>query len=99
MRKGLCAIMILMIYLLKAIHWIFFAYTLVILVRIIGSWLPKYAYHPIMRFARWLTDPYLNIFRRIIPPIGGAFDLSPMLAFFALQILERMILGFVNAIF
>lgn len=86
-------------YLTKAIHWLFFAYTLILLARIIGSWFPKYAYHPIMRFARLYSDPYLNVFRRIIPPIGGALDLSPMLGFFALQLLERMILGFVSAVF
>jgi YggT family protein len=80
-----------MLYLIKAIHWFFLAYTLILLVRIIGSWLPKYTYHPIMRFARSISDPYLNLFRRIIPPIGGALDLSPMLAFFVLQILERMV--------
>lgn len=80
-----------MIYLIKVIHWFFLAYTLILLARIIGSWLPKYTYHPIMRFARAISDPYLNLFRRIIPPIGGALDLSPMLAFFVLQILERMV--------
>ena len=86
-------------YISKAIHWLFLAYTLILLLRIIGSWFPKYTDHLIMRFARFYTDPYLNIFRRIIPPIGGALDLSPMLAFFVLQILERMILGFFGAIF
>lgn len=88
-----------MLYLTKAIHWIFLAYTLILLVRLIGSWFPKFTYHPVMRFVRLYTDPYLNIFRRLIPPIGGALDLSPMLAFFVLQILERMILGFVSAVF
>ncbi|MFM7545546.1 MAG: YggT family protein, partial [Synechococcales cyanobacterium] len=37
-----------------------------------------------------LTDPYLNLFRSLIPPLGG-IDLSPMLAFFALQILQQLI--------
>lgn len=86
-----------MLYLTKAIHWFFLAYTLILLVRLIGSWFPKFTYHPVMRFVRLYTDPYLNIFRRLIPPIGGALDLSPMLAFFVLQILERMILGFIHA--
>jgi len=88
-----------MIYLLKGIHWIFLVYTILILIRIIGSWFPRFAYHPVMRFARFFTDPYLNVFRRIIPPIGGALDLSPMLAFFALQLIERMVMGLVRAIF
>jgi YggT family protein len=38
-----------------------------------------------------LTDPFLNIFRGIIPPIGGALDISPILAFFGLQLLQIVI--------
>ena len=34
-----------------------------------------------------ITDPYLNIFRGVIPPIGG-FDISSLLAFLLLNFLE-----------
>lgn len=71
---------------------IFTTYTLLLMVRIIGSWFPSFARSTFMRFLHYYTDPYLNIFRRIIPPIGGVLDLSPLLAFFALQILETLIL-------
>ena len=74
------------------IHWIFFFYTGFLIVRIIGSWFPRFAGHKLMRFVAFYTDPYLNIFRRIIPPIGGMLDLSPLLAFFGLQFLEYLIL-------
>ncbi len=80
-------------YLAVIIHWLFTLYTLLIMVRIIGSWFPSFAYHKIMRFIAFYTDPYLNLFRRLIPPIGGRLDLSPLLAFFVLQILEKMILS------
>lgn len=73
----------------KIIHWIFAFYTFSLFLRVVGSWFPKYAYHPIMRFIRLYTDPYLNLFRKLIPPIGGALDLSPILGFFALEIMER----------
>jgi YggT family protein len=33
-----------------------------------------------------ICDPYLNLFRGIIPPIGGTIDLSPVLAFLALNV-------------
>ena len=33
-----------------------------------------------------LCDPYLNLFRGIIPPIGGTLDLSPILAFVVLDV-------------
>lgn len=80
----------------SAISWIFSIYTIFLMVRIIGSWFPSFAHHKIMRFIAFYTDPYLNLFRRFIPPIGGMFDLSPMLAFFALQIAEKLILIFMR---
>ena len=38
-----------------------------------------------LRQSRTLCDPYLNIFRGIIPPLGGTLDLSPILAFLVLN--------------
>lgn len=35
---------------------------------------------------RTVTDPYLNLFRGIIPPLGGTLDLSPILAFVTLNV-------------
>lgn len=64
------------------------AYTLILAVRIIGSWVPDLAMQPWMLFIGKLTDPFLNLFRKIIPPIGGMLDLSPILAFLTLQFLE-----------
>jgi YggT family protein len=72
------------------VHYAVFAYTALIAVRIIASWFPRAAYHPIIRFIGKLTDPYLNLFRRLIPPIGGRLDLSPMLAFLGLTVLEKI---------
>jgi YggT family protein len=42
-----------------------------------------------------LTDPFLNIFRGIIPPIGGVLDISPILAIILLQILQGFVVGFI----
>ncbi|MES2199487.1 MAG: YggT family protein [Chlamydiota bacterium] len=79
-----------------AVRLAFSVYTILILIRIIGSWFPKFSRHSFMRFVSYYTDPYLNLFRRLIPPIGGVMDLSPMLAFFALQILETLTLSFLS---
>lgn len=81
-----------MLFFANVIHWAFLIYTLFLLVRIIGSWFPSFAGHQIMRFVAFYTDPYLNLFRRVIPPIGGVLDLSPLLAFIALQIAENLLL-------
>jgi len=74
------------------IHLVFLCYTILLFIRVVGSWFPKVAGHSFMRFVVHYTDPYLGIFRRLIPPIGGALDLSPLLGFFVLQMLEAFLL-------
>ena len=95
-----CAILdSIMVYLIaKIIHWVFLTYTILLFARILGSWVPKLAQHRLMRFVRFYTDPYLNIFRRLIPPIGGTLDLSPMIGFFALNVIEKILMGFLGRI-
>ena len=73
--------------LLQMTDYLFFVYTLLLFVRIISSWLPEIAGSRWMLFVAFCTDPYLNLFRHLLPPLG-MFDLSPMLAFFALQICQ-----------
>ena len=63
-----------------------------LLATVLGGWFPNFMHHPFMKFIRTYTDPYLNIFRKIIPPIGGMLDLSPLAAFLCLQILEALLL-------
>jgi YggT family protein len=53
---------------------IFDVYIIFMILRIIGSWFPKYSNHKLMRFIAFYTDPYLNVFRKLIPPIGGRMD-------------------------
>lgn len=77
----------------SVIHLLFSCYTVLIFLRIASSWFPAWQRHQFIRFLSFYTDPYLNVFRRIIPPLGGVLDLSPMLAFFALRILENVVLG------
>ncbi len=76
-------------YLAYSIHLAFTAYTLLLLVRVIGSWFPSFARHSFMFFIFRVTEPYLALFRRFIPPIGGMLDLSPLIGFFALQLAEQ----------
>jgi YggT family protein len=78
--------------LVNVIHWIFGIYTFFLFARIVGSWFPAFAGHKLMRFIAFYTDPYLNLFRRLIPPIGGRLDLSPLLGFFGLRFMEYLIL-------
>jgi YggT family protein len=81
-----------MIWISRIIHWLFLSYAVLLFVRVVGSWFPAFRRLTIARFVSFYTDPYLNLFRRIIPPIGGALDLSPILGFFLLEISERVLL-------
>jgi len=78
----------------KSIQLLFMTYTIFLMIRIVGSWFPAFAQTSFMRFISHYTDPYLNIFRRLIPPIGGRLDLSPILAYFGLQIVQNILLSF-----
>lgn len=62
-------------------------YWVLLLVRIVLSWFPNVNwFSPPFTWLSQITDPYLNLFRSIIPPLGG-IDFSPMLAIFLLQFL------------
>jgi YggT family protein len=66
-------------------------YTVVLVVRVLLSWFPNLDWsQPLLAGLSSITDPYLNIFRGLIPPLGG-LDLSALLAFFALQIVGGLL--------
>jgi len=68
-------------------------YGLVILLYILTSWL-RLPYSPtlnrIQRFLYDVCEPYLRLFRRLLPATG-AIDLSPILAFVALGVIDRFL--------
>lgn len=74
---------------------LFLCYTLMLFIRIMGSWFPEYQEYSFFRFVAYYTDPYLNFFRRIIPPLG-MIDISPLFAFFMLNILENVVKALVS---
>lgn len=78
------------------INILFQVYMVMLLVRILGSWFPELSRYRFMQFLSFYTDPYLNFFRRFIPPLG-MFDLSPIVAFFALQIMNKLVIALLLA--
>jgi YggT family protein len=68
-------------------------YFILIIIRVLLSWFPNIDWlNPPFSILSQLTDPYLNLFRSIIPPLGG-LDLSPILAIFLLQFLVQLLGG------
>ncbi len=66
-------------------------YLLLIFVRILLTWFPTVDWmNQIASFLSPITDPYLNVFRSFIPPLGG-MDLSPILAIIVLQVVANLL--------
>ena len=68
-------------------------YVGIIIIYVLMSWIPNMhgmvldIYNALGR----LCDPFLDLFRRIIPPIGGMIDISPIFAIIVVQIVGRAI--------
>lgn len=61
-------------------------YSVLLIIRILLTWFPTVDWStPPFSWLSQITDPYLNLFRSIIPPLGG-MDFSPMLAILLLQL-------------
>ena len=78
-------------------------YLVLIFVRIIMSWIPRIPYNRFLagflKFVTDVTDPYLNLFRRVLPPVRlgpGALDLSPIVATFVLIIVSSIVVGIIR---
>lgn len=69
-------------------------YLVILLIRVLLTWFPNVNWsNPPFTILSQLTDPYLNIFRGLIPPLGG-LDFSPIIAFLLLQFLVGVLASF-----
>ena len=86
---------------------LFLVMIILIFARIVLSWIVTFRgslpYNPVLRaitgFIEQVVDPYLNMFRRILPPIGGsrmALDLSPIIGILLLLVLQGIVVGLIN---
>ncbi|MEM6754347.1 MAG: YggT family protein [Cyanobacteria bacterium P01_C01_bin.38] len=72
-------------------------YRILLFIRILLTWFPQIDWfkQPFQALSQ-ITDPYLNLFRNIIPPLGG-IDLSPILAILALSLVSGLFGGLARA--
>ncbi len=82
---------------------LFLVYIILIFIRILLSWIPRMPYNRILNafvtFVHDVTDPYLRLFRRVLPPVGGggfALDLSPIVGLIVLYIAQALIVGLIR---
>lgn len=83
---------------------LFIVYIILILLNVLISWIPR-----MPTYSRWLratldfitdtTDPYLNLFRRILPSFGTrgfALDLSPIVGLIVLFVVRALVVGLIE---
>jgi uncharacterized protein YggT (Ycf19 family) len=67
-------------------------YLLMLFVRVLLTWFPNVDWmRQSWAILRQVTDPYLNLFRNLIPPIMGQIDFTPILGFMVLQFLAKVL--------
>ncbi len=70
-------------------------YSTLLFVYVLMSWIPLkrgFVGELYITLGR-LCDPYLNLFRRFIPPLGGMMDISPIIALLVLQFAVRLVVS------
>jgi YggT family protein len=74
----------------------FEVYILLILAYVLTSWIKMpYALHRLQRFLDDVCEPYIRVFRRLLPSLGP-LDLSPIVAVITLIIAQRLLLGLIG---
>jgi YggT family protein len=72
-------------------------YFFAILAMIIISWVAPGSHHPALLLLYQLTEPVMAPFRRLLPPMGG-LDLSPIIVFIVINVLEIAVAGLARGI-
>jgi len=82
---------------------LFLVYIILIFLNVLISWVPRMPYNRPLRatldFIKETTDPYLNFFRRFLPPLGGggfALDLSPIVGVIVLFVVRAIVVGLIE---
>jgi YggT family protein len=73
-------------------------FVLVLFLYVILSWFSPDPRNPLVQLLTLIGLPMLEPIRRLIPPVGGVIDLSPIVAMFALQIVNAVLHGLLNAL-
>ncbi len=77
--------------LVSLVDLLFTFYTLLIMARVLLSWVRVNPYHPVVEWIYRLTEPLLAPIRNMMPP-SGMIDWSPMIAMFVVMILRQLTL-------
>jgi YggT family protein len=79
-------------WLIDVVHLVIFAYTWIIVIRALISWVNPDPYNPIVRFLYRVTEPVLRPIRYRLPTLAMGLDLSPVVVILALQFIDKVLL-------
>ena len=83
---------------------VFLVYAILILLNILIGWIPRIPFYSpwfraVLDFVTDTTDPYLNVFRRVVPSVGSgglAFSFAPIVALIVLFVVEAVVVGLIR---
>lgn len=78
------------IWVYRFVSYLFTFYYYAIFAYILMSWVPQIRNTFIGEFLTTICEPFLKLFRKIIPPVG-MLDISPIAAVFALGLIQRLV--------
>ena len=79
------------------LNLLFTVLSIAVLARALLSWFDPTMRFPVSQLIVDLTEPIIAPIRRVVPPIGGMIDLSPLVALILLQVIERVIISSLNS--
>lgn len=82
----------------------FLVFAILILLNILIGWMPRIPFYSrwfraVLDFITETTDPYLNLFRRVVPSVGGsgfALNFAPVVALIVLFVVEAVVVGLIR---
>ncbi len=74
------------------LSWAFGLLQLALLARVLGSWFGQGPYSPWTRWAYALTDWFMVPLQRVVPTVG-MLDITPIVAYFGLRLLQSLVVG------
>ncbi len=84
---------------------LFLVYSILILLNILIGWMPRIPFYnrwfrALLDFITDTTDPYLNVFRRVVPSVGGggglALNFAPVIALVVLFVVQAVVVGLIR---
>ena len=75
----------------KILYNLFEVINIILIIRIILSWIPHNRYHPLIKIIYDVTEPILKPFRNMINPVQGV-DVSPIIVFVLLNFFKNLFL-------